>query len=138
MPAVWTYHGLTTSQDLEAQGIGSNGVTAEDVQKSRAEYAHSGRGGAGNCLNASELTKATKENSDVTPALQERKPSVVGYSGRGGVGNYKSGDLERSQEKRRASELQEKVHTQAVKDVDMALKEPEKAHLAGEKMEYEA
>ena len=124
-------------QDLEAQGIGSNGVTTEDVPKVRAEYAHSGRGGAGNYLNASELARATKENSDVTPALQERKPSVVGYSGRGGVGNYQSGDVERTLKERRASEFQEKVHTQVVKDVEMALKEPEKAHLASEKMEYE-
>ena len=108
------------------------------MQKNRAEYAHSGRGGAGNYVNASELTKATKENSDVTPALQERRPSVVGYSGRGGVGNYKSGDVERSLEERRASEAQEKVHSEVVKDVEMALKEPEKAHLASEKPEYEA
>ena len=129
---------LTTIQDLEAQGTDSNGITAEDVQKSRAEYAHAGRGGAGNYVNASELMRATKENSDVTPALQERRPSVVGYSGRGGMGNYKSGDVERSLEERRASEIQEKAHTQAVKDVEMALKEPEKAHLASEKMEYEA
>ena len=138
MLTVSTYNGLTMSQDLEAQGIGSNGITAEDMEKSRAEYAHSGRGGAGNYLSASELAKTTKENSDVIPALQERKPSVVGYSGRGGVGNYKSGDVERRLEQRRASEIQEKVHTQAVKDVDMALKEPEKAHLASERMEYEA
>ena len=138
MLAVWTYNWLTTFQDLEAQGIDSNGVTAEDVQKIRAEYAHSGRGGAGNYLNASELTRATKENSDVTPALQERKPSVVGYSGRGGVGNYKSGDVEKRLEERKASEIQEKVHTQVMKDVEVTLKEPEKAHLASEKMEYEA
>ena len=107
------------------------------MQKNRAEYAHSGRGGAGNYVNAGELMRATKENSDVTPALQERRPSVVGYSGRGGVGNYKSGDVERRSEERRASEVQEKVHTQVVKDVEMALKEPEKAHLAGEKMGYD-
>ncbi len=138
MLAVSTYNRLTTFQDLEAQGIGSNGVMAEDVQNIRAEYAHSGRGGAGNYLNASELTRATKENSDVTPALQERKPSVVGYSGRGGVGNYKSGDVARRLEERGASEIQEKVHTQVVKDVEMALKEPEKAHLASEKIEYKA
>lgn len=138
MLAVLTYDRLTTFQDLEAQGIGSNGVTAEDVQKVRPEYTHSGRGGAGNYQSASELTRATKENSDVNPALQERKPSVVGYSGRGGVGNYQSGDVERTLEERRASEFQEKVHTQVVKDVEMALKEPEKAHLASEKMEYEA
>ena len=138
MLAVSTYDKLTMSQDLEAQGTGSNGVTTEDVQKIRAEYAHSGRGGAGNYLNASELMRATKENSDVTPALQERKPSVVGYSGRGGVGNYQGGDVEKRLEEIRASDIQEKVHTQVVKDVEMALKEPEKAHLASEKMEYEA
>ena len=137
MLAVSTYDRLTTFQNLEAQGIGANGVTAEDVQKTRTEYAHSGRGGAGNYLNASELTRATKENSGVTPALQERKLSVVGYSGRGGVGNYQSGDIERTLEERRASEFQEKVHTQVVRDVEMALREPEKAHLANEKMEYE-
>ena len=73
----------------------------------------------------------------MTPALQERKPSVVGYSGRGGVGNYQSGDIERTLEERRAWEFQEKVHTQVVRDVEMALREPEKAHLANEKMEYE-
>lgn len=138
MLAVATYNKLTTIQDLEAQGTDSSGVTAEDVQKNRAEYAHSGRGGAGNYVNASDLMRATKENSDVTPALQERRPSVVGYSGRGGLGNYKSGDAERSLEDRRASEAQEKVHTQVVKDVETALKEPEKAHLPSAKMEYEA
>ena len=124
-------------QDLEAQANGRNSITAKELRDDQAGYAHSGRGGLGNYTIASELTKSTTENSDVTPALQESKPSVVGYSGRGGVGNYQNGDAQREMQERRASEIQEKIHERVVKDVEMALKEPEKAHLVGEKLEYE-
>lgn len=73
----------------------------------------------------------------MTPSLQESEPPDVGYYGRGGVGNYKSADAEKKKEQRRASEVQEKIHQQTLKDVEMALKEPEKAHVANERRNME-
>ncbi len=35
------------------------------------------------------------------------------------------------------TELQERVYQQVVKDVEMGLKEPEKAHLVSEKLGYD-
>ena len=111
-------------------------MTAEDVEKSRSEYAHSGRGGAGNYTNASELAESTAQTAGVTPSLQESKPPETGHYGRGGAGNYRIGDSERMKMEQGKIEAahQKKVYQQAVKDVEAGLKEPEKAHLGSEKL----
>lgn len=107
------------------------------MERSRAEYAHSGRGGAGNYTDADKLAKTTAAMANVTPALRETKPPKVGHYGRGGAGNYrdKSADASREEDTRAKSETKEKVHQQVVRDVESSLKEPEKAHLGGEKLE---
>jgi len=74
---------------------------------------------------------------DVTASLKESKPPGIGYYGRGGAGNYRSGNAEKQEDEEGISEKQEKLHQQVVKDVESGLKEPEKAHLGGEKLEYD-
>ena len=73
----------------------------------------------------------------MTPALQPNRPPESGYAGRGGAGNYRGGIAEsKEQDERKASEFQREVHQQVVRDVEMALKEPEKAHLGKEGIEH--
>lgn len=79
------------------------------------------------------LAAGTIANIDVTPSLQENKPPELGYYGRGGAGNYRTPDPEKKrQEQKNRLEAQETAHQRTVKDVEMGLKEPEKAHLGRE------
>ncbi len=111
--------------------------SAKDIERARPEYAPTGRGGAGNYTSASKLATATKQNANITPSLQETKPPEIGHSGRGGAGNYRSTNVEKKNEDEMGTELQERVYHQVVKDVEMGLKEPEKAHLVSEKLGYD-
>lgn len=110
-------------------------VSAKDIKRARPEYAPTGRGGAGNYTSASKLATVTMRNASITPSLQETKSPEVGHSGRGGVGNYSSGDAGKKEDEVRETELQEMAHQRVVKDVEMGLKEPEKAHLVKERLE---
>ena len=121
-------------QDLEAPPTATN-VTPEDIEKARATYAHSGRGGAGNYTNATQLAAATAATSGVTDSLQESKAPDIGHYGRGGAGNYHDGDTEIKEAERRKSEFQNAEHQKVVKDVELGLKQPEKAHLGLDKFE---
>lgn len=79
--------------------------------------------------------KTTAASANVTPALRETKPPKVGHYGRGGAGNYRDKGENASQQEGTNPGAREKVHQQVVKDVESSLKEPEKAHLGGEKLE---
>ena len=135
-PCMFRTCSIDESQDVEAQRIATT-PTTEDIEKSRSEYAHSGRGGAGNYTNATKLAEATAQTAGVTPSLVESKPPETGHYGRGGAGNYRSSDAEKAVDERRASGVQEKIHQQVVQDVESGLKEPEKAHLGGIKLDYD-
>ena len=104
------------------------------VERSKSEYAHSGRGGAGNYTETTTLAEATAQATDVTPALEETKPPQTGYYGRGGAGNYRIGNSESRENDMKAMEAQDRLHQQVVKDVETGLKEPEKAHLGRQRL----
>ena len=59
-----------------------------------------------------------------------------GHIGRGGAGNFVSGDAERRklEAERRLSEARDKGFAQTVEDVEKGMKLPEKAHLGSEKL----
>ena len=79
------------------------------------------------------LAAGTKANVDVTPSLQENKPPKLGHYGRGGAGNYRTPEPEKREEVEKYKlEAQEKAQRKIVEDVEMGLKEPEKAHLGRE------
>lgn len=79
------------------------------------------------------LAARTTANIDVTSSLQESRPPELGHYGRGGAGNYRTPEPEKMGEGDKDTlEAQEKAHQMVVKDVEGALKEPEKAHLAKE------
>ena len=127
---------LSIVQDVEAQRP-ATGIQPEDIEQSKSEYVHSGRGGAGNYANATEIAEATIQTADVNPSLKESKLPRTGYYGRGGAGNYRAGEAETKEKEEMESALQEQVHQQIVRDVEAGLKEPEKAHLGGEKLGYD-
>lgn len=82
------------------------------------------------------LAAGTTANINVTPSLQESKPPELGHYGRGGAGNYRTPEPEKRKEGEKAAlEAQEEAHQRVVRDVEMELREPEKAYLGMESRE---
>ena len=122
-------------KDLEAQRNAATEAVKELESQGR-QTSTSGRGGAGNITTRDELAARTTANIDVTPSLQESNPPELGHYGRGGAGNYRTPEPEKMGEgDKDRLEAQEKAHQMVVKDVERALKEPEKAHLGKESRE---
>ena len=78
------------------------------------------------------MAAGTAANVDITPSLQENRPPELGHYGRGGAGNYRTPELEKDREEEKDAQAQEQAHRKVVKDVEMGLKEPEKAYLGRE------
>lgn len=95
------------------------------------DYAHSGRGGAGNWYSPPDLQKTGNFTLDTGRSIPSPDIRSAGYSGRGGAGNFSSKDQEmrKLEEERLAEEARSKREAQVVKDVEMGLKPPERAHL---------
>ncbi len=111
----------------------------KDLESYGRKASTSGRGGAGNVTTRDVLAAGTTANVDVTPSMQESKPPDLGHYGRGGAGNYRMPVPEKKIEgEKDALEAQEQARQKVVKDVEMGLKEPEKAHLGREGREYDA
>ena len=65
--------------------------------------------------------------------MRENKPPELGHYGRGGAGNYRTPDREKGVEgEKEALKAREEAHQRVVRDVEMQLKEPEKAYLTRE------
>src|SRR2546430_11275084 len=101
-------------QDLEAQKPSEpvlDAAVVADVamQKPPAEFAHAGRGGAGNYYSPKALSETGKftesGEAGVGAANSGTPPQRVGYGGRGGVGNYMAKDNE---EEERLREIEAK------------------------------
>ena len=61
----------------------------------------------------------------------------MGYRGRGGAGNYITGDeTTRKEAEQRAAKEAKKREDEVVRDVEMGLKPPEKAYLTAERSEW--
>ena len=126
---------LTTFKDLEAQRNAA-AEAVKELESQGRQTSTSGRGGAGNVTTRDVLAARTTANIDVTSSLQESKPPELGHYGRGGAGNYRTPEPEKMGEGDKDTvEAQEKAHQMVVKDVESALKEPEKAHLGKESRE---
>jgi hypothetical protein len=121
-------------QDVEAQ----NTVPGQSVYPTSrpSEYAHSGRGGAGNWYTPEEVD--LNKQSDPPASTATRTPQLSGKFGRGGAGNYSTefAEKQREQQERILREKEEKVNAQTAKDVELGLKMPERAHLnlAGDRL----
>lgn len=111
------------------------------------EYAHTGRGGAGNYYSPRELKATGKfEGADTSHVLGDGTPApksdhekakeatVIRY-GRGGMGNFFGGDEDAANKLREKQEeearKQEELKQQIEKGVDGVLSRPEKACLPG-------
>ncbi|KAI0528072.1 hypothetical protein F5B22DRAFT_583480 [Xylaria bambusicola] len=107
------------TEDIEAQKVPAqqdgNSTTPNNLQSSSAStagadgatYMRSGRGGAGNFVTPDlPTTTPTPTTTSSPPSSSAPKPasSAPRYSGRGGAGNYDSGESEAA---RRAKEEQE-------------------------------
>jgi hypothetical protein len=67
-----------------------------------------------------------------TTATTGRKEAQLGRTyGRGGAGNYGSGEEERREAEEKRREEERRGYERVVRDVEMGLREPEKAHLGG-------
>ncbi|KAF2502593.1 hypothetical protein BU16DRAFT_14274 [Lophium mytilinum] len=137
------------AEDLEANQPTSipTTTTAAPPSYTTQDYAHMGRGGAGNWFVPADEPAAPppSETADPTPAPQTTaKPQVskpwtppntelpIARGGRGGAGNFV---WESEEEKRRKAEAEarrrEGVERRVVADVEKGLKMPERARLGG-------
>ncbi|KAH6719961.1 hypothetical protein DL95DRAFT_145699 [Leptodontidium sp. 2 PMI_412] len=131
--------------DIESQTPSSTTVNTSTSHSSPApEYLHTGRGGAGNWVQPSELKShgLTQQSEDMhstattrpaeAPAqrvLGSSKPTYRG--GRGGAGNYfDDGEEKRrvEEEERREREREREVQGRVEEDVERGLKRPERAY----------
>ena len=124
---------LISGQDVEAQR--DSATKYNDPDASRPEYAHVGRGGAGNFKPTATTAGGGGIMGDLSTFVKQDTIAESGYSGRGGAGNIR-GDSERRkpEAQARAAEAQEKAYKETVKDVERGLKQPEKAHLGGDRV----
>ncbi len=122
-------------QDLEAQ-TATRDTPIADPEARPSDFAHSGRGGAGNYKPTANST-APGIASDLSTSIKQAPIPEGGHGGRGGVGNYRgSVSLEgRQAEVERANKLQEEAYAKTVEDVEKGMKPPEKAHLVNEKID---
>lgn len=125
---------LNPLKDVEAQENSAQSQKV-DPDASRPEYAHAGRGGAGNYFKPTAPAAATALPGDLSTSIKQDTIPEGGYLGRGGVGNFR-GDPEKkiSESIAREREADEESYEKTVKDVEQGLKSPEKAHLSSEKL----
>lgn len=116
---------------MEAQQ--TKNTNPSDPSASKPEYAHAGRGGAGNFKPTAAVDVGTP--ADLSTSIKQGITAEAGYTGRGGAGNFR-GDLERTKSGTPVDviEPQEKAYEETAKDVEQGLQAPEKAHLGGEKL----
>ena len=137
------YHRIALTklfQDVDLAANDDDG-RVDDLESPGRGFSTSGRGGAGNFTTRGRLAAGTSSaDVDVAPSsssLREKRGiREGGHFGRGGAGNnYR--DLEVEGKRDGGMEVlearREKVHRwEVVRDVEMGLKEPEKAHLGRE------
>ena len=106
-----------------------------DPDASKPEYAHAGRGGAGNFKPTAPPTAAATPG-DLSTSIKPGTISDGGYSGRGGAGNFRGEALEKTMSEAIAKEqeAEEQAYQETVKDVEEGLKLPEKAYLSSERL----
>lgn len=104
-----------------------------------SEYVNSGRGGAGNFFSRKDENFAAGNavsSDDKTPALRKNTLPEVRYSGRGGAGNYNTAENERkrAEAEKVVEEARSQEYEMTVRDVELGLKPPEKAHLVTDRL----
>lgn len=141
----------TIPSDLESnrQAVEEDYTQDQLEQKEKQEWAHQGRGGAGNFFSPKELVQKGKfEGAQTSHVLGDGTPESVkttaesgtgsvsvapAFRGRGGAGNYSFGPSE-IEEKRTAEDEEAKkdwLRGQIEKGVEEGLARPEKAKLPG-------
>lgn len=122
--------------DLEAQSQ-TGRAPIESSENLHSDYTISGRGGAGNFWRKEDIVAGSPSSSDTPISIKPSTIPNIGYSGRGGIGNIRSGEVEKLREdmEARAAEARQRAHDEVVRDVEMGLKMPERAHLGAEKLE---
>lgn len=104
-----------------------------------SEYVNSGRGGAGNFFSRKDENLAAGKaisSDDRTPVLRTKTVPEVRYSGRGGAGNYNTAENERKrvEAEKQEEEARSQEYEMTVRDVELGLKPPEKAHLVTDRL----
>lgn len=132
---------LILFQDLEAEVKREATVTVgpDPTPIPPSEYVNSGRGGAGNFFSRKDeifAAGSSVSSDDKTSTLTKNTLPEVRYSGRGGFGNYNTAENERKriEAEKVAEESQSQEYEMTVRDVELGLKPPEKAHLVTERL----
>lgn len=80
---------------------------------------------------------SSSSSADASISINPSTIPKIGYSGRGGIGNIRSAEAEKLREdmELNAAAARQRAHEEVVRDVEMGLKMPERAHLGAEKLE---
>ena len=103
-----------------------------------SDYAHAGRGGAGNWYSPADVQKYGDFLSQIVARNNVMGAREAGYYGRGGVGNFTFVGQEQSiVEEKKILEEQGKQKEKMVRYVSANLERPEKAHLGAQGLNKE-
>lgn len=121
--------------DLEAQ----TPLSGETGSRGPREYAHSGRGGAGNYYSPARLQQSgtfeTTSGDEPKSSSGNSTPARAPYRGRGGAGNYvfapdTDGSAQEAVERGRDQrEREDKARGDAARDVEASLAKPGRAYI---------
>ncbi|KAM0562141.1 hypothetical protein ACHAPJ_002585 [Fusarium lateritium] len=121
------------NQDLEAQNLATDEAPPPD-RSTASVPARAGRGGSGNYVNPADLPDArerdemaAKTAAAVNASLKRNHNVRGGLGGRGGAGNYRFEEDDKTREdgeRTRGEELEKKVRD----EVEKGLKMPERVH----------
>lgn len=132
-----------STSDLEAQPRTTQssppGIEPTDQPRKQAEYAHTGRGGAGNWYQPREAAQTGTYSSDesttssgpASSAASANRASEPMWSGRGGTGNFKPSEEQDAQRNAQHRQQAEEATKRAEQDVELGVGRPEKAFLGG-------
>ena len=129
-----------TAADVEAnestaEAIAASHLSSQDIRRERQQYAHAGRGGAGNLYSADQMQEAhPSDGLSGGKTMKASSTSSTKVAGRGGAGNYEFAVTGREQQiamqRQKEEETRERLKEDIVKDVGQQLAVPPKARLA--------
>jgi hypothetical protein len=127
----------TSSRSSSSQQPQDPAQSTEPSQASTQDYAHTGRGGAGNWFSPKDLNETgsfvTTDDPSV-PAKAEKAAhteivSETRHRGRGGAGNFIWSQEEEERQKRESEDKEIELKEMVAKDVEAGLAKPSRAFM---------
>ena len=128
---------LHIKQDVEAQTPKpqlrpSESTASTTPANVNQDYAHMGRGGAGNWYSPKELSETGKFETSNQQGPVEKEPAETRRTGRGGAGNFVWDDEENEKTRQQKEEMEIELKDMVAKDVEAGLPRPDRVFVRPE------